>query len=393
MGQVKSGLAGCLGLLILTCTASGQTQSPSELKVGGPAPELQLSKLFQAPQDANIDSNSLRGKVVVLEFWATWCAPCIVAMPHLNELADKFKDRPVRFISITDENESVVAPFLKRRQIKTWVGLDVNRSTEKSYSVKFLPTTIVIDQEGKIAAIIQPKMLSETLLSDILNGKSTGLAQETTTVLQPAVQKPPAQDAAKPLLGITIERTRSGENNWSMYPGRFKGQMTLKTALAIIHGISETLIVGPSLLTENRYDISASMTEGNKDALKSVLAQAIEASFKLRIHREMRELEVFVLTAPPKNELRQSSSESAHWSSAEGVLAASGAPLKNLVDGIAGLLGRPVVDETDLKGKYDWDILFDAKNPESIVDAIRKDVGLELKRAKRQIEALVVEIQ
>ena len=55
------------------------------------------------------------------------------------------------------------------------------------------------------------------------------------------------------------------------------------------------------------------------------------------------------------------------------------------------MLKQPVVDETNLKGTYDWDILFDARNPNSIVEAIQRDLGLELKRSKRKVEVLVVE--
>lgn len=91
--------------------------------------------------------------------------------------------------------------------------------------------------------------------------------------------------------------------------------------------------------------------------------------------------------------LRANSSEMGHWSDDEGVLAASAAPLEALVEGIEGVLKQPVIDETKLKGKYDWDVLFDQKNPASIIDGMRKDLGLELTRAKRQIEMLVVEIE
>src|SRR5438552_1466601 len=106
-----------------TCSADGQTPSASTAKLGAPAPELGLEKLLQAPAGTKTDWASLRGQVVVLEFWATWCAPCIAAMPHLNDLAEKFKDRRLQVIAITDESESFVAPFLQRRVIKGWVGL------------------------------------------------------------------------------------------------------------------------------------------------------------------------------------------------------------------------------------------------------------------------------
>src|SRR5512146_3334745 len=98
----------CLLSALLT---SGAARAGS-LQPGDAAPALGLEQILQAPGGARADFGSLRGQVVVLEFWATWCAPCIAAQPDLNELVDTFKDRQVQFVSITDEDESVVAQFL-----------------------------------------------------------------------------------------------------------------------------------------------------------------------------------------------------------------------------------------------------------------------------------------
>src|SRR5580765_7099347 len=98
-------------VLILVCW-SGLRAQPAVadvLRPGQPAPELNLRKILQAPPDAKADLKGLRGKVVILEFWATWCAPCIEVQPHLNDLIEKFKDKPVQIISITNEDENKVS--------------------------------------------------------------------------------------------------------------------------------------------------------------------------------------------------------------------------------------------------------------------------------------------
>src|SRR5215475_12511717 len=73
------------------------------LRLGDPAPPLNLAEVLQAPKDANTTWESLRGKVVVLDFWATWCGPCVASIPHWNELSQKFRDQPVVFLAISDE--------------------------------------------------------------------------------------------------------------------------------------------------------------------------------------------------------------------------------------------------------------------------------------------------
>src|SRR5439155_24764401 len=78
-------------------------------EVGKAAPALNLSRVLHAPAGTGANWDALRGNVVVLDFWATWCGPCRESIPHWNQLTDSFKDKPVRFLAVSDENEQVVA--------------------------------------------------------------------------------------------------------------------------------------------------------------------------------------------------------------------------------------------------------------------------------------------
>ena len=65
------------------------------MKVGDPAPPLHLETLMQAPENAKSTWDALKGNVVVLELWATWCGPCRAAIPHLNELAAQYRNKRI----------------------------------------------------------------------------------------------------------------------------------------------------------------------------------------------------------------------------------------------------------------------------------------------------------
>ena len=126
-------------------------------KAGDPAPDIGLEKLLQAPEGTVPSWGNLRGKIIVLEFWATWCGPCVAAIPHLNKLAEKFKDQPVQFIAITKEKEPVVARFLKEKPIKAWIGLDTDSSMFKAYGITYIPRTVQVDKDGVLLGFTHPE--------------------------------------------------------------------------------------------------------------------------------------------------------------------------------------------------------------------------------------------
>jgi len=154
-----------------TLTQATEAPAPVAPKIGDRAPDLRLEGLLQAPQGAKATLDALRGHVVVLEFWATWCVPCVGAIPHMNELAEKFRDKPVRFIAITDEDRGVIDHFLKKQPLKAWIGLDPDRTVGKAFHARGLPKTVIINQDGLIAGITYPTRVDERMLNEILAGR------------------------------------------------------------------------------------------------------------------------------------------------------------------------------------------------------------------------------
>jgi peroxiredoxin len=92
----------------------------------------------------------LRGKVVVVNFWATWCPPCRKEMPDLESLYKKYKDEGLVILAISDEDAAKVKPFIEQQGVKYPVLLDPGRKVSGLFQIQGLPRTFVYDREGKL---------------------------------------------------------------------------------------------------------------------------------------------------------------------------------------------------------------------------------------------------
>lgn len=94
----------------------------------------------------------LKGEVVLVNFWATWCPPCRKEMPDLQALYDKYKDRGFVVLSISDEEVAKVSPFISERNISYPVLLDPGRKVNEAFVVEGIPKSFVYDREGRLVA-------------------------------------------------------------------------------------------------------------------------------------------------------------------------------------------------------------------------------------------------
>ena len=94
----------------------------------------------------------LKGKVVLVNFWATWCPPCRKEMPDLNTLYQRFRDQGLVVLAISDEEADKVKPFIAERNVSYPVMLDPGRKVNELFQVEGIPKSFVYDPEGKLVA-------------------------------------------------------------------------------------------------------------------------------------------------------------------------------------------------------------------------------------------------
>lgn len=180
-------VAACAGLAVAQGTEEKPAQKITEkaektekavsLKVGDPAPALSIEKWVKGDAITGFE----KGRVYVVEFWATWCGPCIRSMPHLSEIQKEYKDKGLTVIGVTSADSrgntlDAVQKMVESKGDKMGytVAWDKDRQTNAAYMKASgqggIPCSFVVDQKGNVAYIGHPMTL-DFVLGSVLDGK------------------------------------------------------------------------------------------------------------------------------------------------------------------------------------------------------------------------------
>lgn len=163
-----------ISFLIINQTKAQNKSQDSLLNLSAPKIE------FVSEFSSQLKPDFYKGKVLVLDFWATWCAPCIASFPHMNQLTDEFNNKGVAFAAISNESQSIVNAFFNRtkKELKMISLLDDKNKTFSNFFVNTIPCCVVIDKNNIIRWIGNSSNLTADILNNILEGKQGNFHQE-----------------------------------------------------------------------------------------------------------------------------------------------------------------------------------------------------------------------
>lgn len=118
---------------------------------GKPMPPLSVSDW----KNGEVTAADMKGKVVVVDLFATWCGPCIGAIPHNNEMMEKYKDKGLVLIGVCTNRrgQEKMEEVVTSKGIKYPTARDPDCKTEKAWGVKYYPTYAVVDRKGVVRAV------------------------------------------------------------------------------------------------------------------------------------------------------------------------------------------------------------------------------------------------
>jgi peroxiredoxin len=120
------------------------------IHTGAPAPSFQLTS--NTGKSVNLDS--LKGQIVLVNFWASWCGPCRKEMPILEQLNRQFHNKGVTLIGVNVEpNSAAAADWLKATPVSFPILFDTDSKVSKLYQVEGMPNTVILDRKGNVRYI------------------------------------------------------------------------------------------------------------------------------------------------------------------------------------------------------------------------------------------------
>ncbi len=137
--------------------AEAERQAAIEVRVGS-KPDFDL----EAVDGGRITDESLRGKLVIVDFWATWCGPCMAAMPHMKELYAEYKDQGVEVLGISlDRDMETLRNTIAEHELAWLHHYDKSREMSKKWGVSGIPTVFILSPEGEVLWRGHPMSMDE----------------------------------------------------------------------------------------------------------------------------------------------------------------------------------------------------------------------------------------
>lgn len=396
---MKAGWMGALPLLMMMSAA----HAGGQITVGQAAPALRFTQLLHAARGARTDWPALRGKVVVLEFWATWCPPCIAQIPHLNSIARSVGSDRVQFIAVDDEPAETVERFVAKIPISGWLGIDTTGKTLRAYGADSRPRTVVVDGAGRIAAILDPTQLTGAALLNLAAGKKVEFPVN--------INEPPHQQAlsdaatldalaaagADALVDISVRRGDPNGQFSAVNNSQPGGALKLDVINMPVQAL--TGFMGLPLdrirmegFPQGRYSLHVEGPRGTTlEDLGPAIQLAVAQAAHLHLVRTDEEEDVWVVQATPKAGSLLQPAESGkarvcmYQRDTQKLILERCSP-DQVARTLEVYLGMPVVNETGRTGEFSAIVDLNAPGAEGVRSAMEENLGLTLVQARRRIE-------
>jgi uncharacterized protein (TIGR03435 family) len=401
----------------------------ARIKAGDRAPDISFTKVLQ-PAGTPLTSVTLTGRTTVLVFFPQ-ISPNSQAIAAWNDVVEHFAGKPVQFIMITSEKESILLPWLAQHPVGGTVLYDPHGRTGRSYGLELMIDSVYIGSDGKIVGFLPVPLTDDYTLNAVLEGRITTAKPSTDKASvnaflashvvplnaeplrwgHPGDNKPNLPPSNTLHVSPTKDETGSGEfradDFWNLQG------FTLMQFIAKAYDLNPIRIVLPASFKANkRYDFAFVAPEHQTpEEMQQHIQQGIQDHFHLSATYEDRLMNVYVITAPNGKPPAHpdpndpGSVGSASWGSTgnideNGMLLPAGINAVRSIDLINGTvddfchmleqgLDHPLINETHLDGKFDFRVRAEEGQQNNFTEHLRTQLNLVVTPAQRHVEMFV----
>jgi thiol-disulfide isomerase/thioredoxin len=383
-------------------TFMAQTNPPMLGKV---CPDFSMSVIGANGVEKPLALSELRGKVVILEFWATYCAPCIPYIKHFEKLQFQFGDA-IKVIEISEENRDKVDAFILKRGYKNVsFAMDWGRKLNDMFYHHFIPHTVVIDQDGVVLAFTSPDEIDQDVIGKLINREPVTFTmkheyQEASYTSSTST----LQNYDQPII-VNKPKNQTYKIEFSNYKEGYATEFVKESGseykfincpLSLIYQIlydqkTSRVVMDVNDLTKysfenhNSYCLDLSIPDFIGKSVQEVAIQQLEGLFPLKSKMEVRNKKVFTLL---KSDLQGAMNSV----DSTGIIQ-KGLTIKDLINYMESnpqlVNNLPVVNETGLPDTTILDLDWFQNYPDSVENKLRT-LGLHGEVAMRDIQCLVL---
>lgn len=392
-------------LLFFLILSFQQLYAGTSVLIGEKSPEIDFKSILNYKK-SSAKLSDFKSKIVIIDFWATWCSNCIEEFPHLDSLQNKFKE-DLLVLTVTDEPKERIRRYLSNNTMRLPIVIDTSRSINELFPHKVIPHTVLIDKSGVIRAITTPKELNEKILGDLIAGKLTTIPEK--------VDKQKKNPAKAYTIDKNVQFLTLVEPNREDFDEMFSqlgiDQFFLRSIIATnttISSLFESAYEFPKTsrtLIQVRDSTKFASTQSNKycfvlvvpenDGPKrlQIMQQQLEQVFhyKAQIIETMMPVKIIkVIEGIKINLIAKKDTSGMSWMAVSGDgLQLTNSSINGIAKFVESRLKQPVLNETGLTGRYDLKIESYEDEVRNLNRELRK-LGLELVDAQRNIKTLVI---
>lgn len=389
-------------LILIICITSCKDEN-TIAELGKPVPNYKFSNILNSKQK-EISLNDFKGKPVILEFWATWCGPCIPAMKKLDSIQTKFEDK-IEIITISAEKNERLEKFIKSSNTSLRIVSDTTHNANFKY--KTIPHSIIIDKNGIVRAITNPENINVNVIENLISNNEIELDLKDDFYIDPNLEVKTIKTVANSDYRIELksfdQEKRGGSRILKDIEGNING---IEMWNSTIPRLYQTLfdIASPSRMIykdslsendfpyekEHQYNLTIEVSNKYQEKWREIGIEFLNENFDVNAKMGIETLETYVLKNVD-NKIKESNSNSSEYMFMGTILKTKKIRMSQLAEYLENFTSIPVLDKTNLNGEYDIELNWQAEDSKTLHTELKK-YGLKFEKSEEKLPVEIMEI-